>query len=243
MDPILITPLAVLLAGFLRGVTGFGFALAAVPLLSLAQQPLFAVIVVQLLQIVVAPVDIVQHHRRIDMKALGLLFAGALIAAPVGAYVATRLDPNVLRIAVALFVLLGLLAILKKVVVPAGARPAVLAGALAGLLAGIAAMPGPPAVAYFLGRNADKAASRASLLVFFSGTALIVLTTMLLTSNAIVWEMLRAAALGFPALLIGNYLGTRLFHRLNDDSYRNLALAMLFISAFLTGLKGLQGLL
>jgi uncharacterized membrane protein YfcA len=243
MEHWIILPVATLAAGFLRGVTGFGFALAAVPLYSMVVPPQFAVIMVQILQIAVAPVDIYHNRKTIDRPALKLLFLGALIGAPLGAIFAAGLSPDVMRILIAIFVFIGLIAIAKKLTFRSGRRPAIIAGAIAGLLAGIAAMPGPAAVAYFLGTGADKATSRSSLLVFFAGTAVFVLTTVLLTSDIATLDMLYAAILSLPALLLGTYLGTLLFRRLGDGGYRMMALGVMFLTAVVTGAKGLEGLI
>ncbi len=234
---------AVFAAAFLRGLSGFGFALAAVPILSMVVPPLQAVIIVQLLQVAVAPMDLWHNHRLIDKKALGLLFTGALLVAPLGGYFATRLDPDLMRILVAVFVLLGLLAIVKNLRISPGAGPAIVAGSLSGLLAGLAAMPGPPAVAFFLGRGDDKAVSRASLLAFFAATAAVVLISMLVTSDAVELSLVKTAALSIPALLLGTSLGAAVFKRLGDGGYRKVALAILLLSALMSGVKGLQGFL
>lgn len=242
MDALLALSAATLAAGFLRGVTGFGFALAAVPLYSLSVPPLHAVVMAQMLQIAATPMDIRQNHRHVDRQALARLCAGALVFTPVGAYFAARLPPDVMRLAIAAAVLLGLAVLLSRVKVRDGRGPAVIAGGLAGLLGGLAAMPGPPAVAYFLGRDAGKAASRASLLLFFSFTAVVALAALAIGSRSLSWEMLLGAALCFPAMVAGNRLGAALFRRLGEGHYRYAALGVLLVSALLTGAKGLEGL-
>jgi uncharacterized membrane protein YfcA len=243
MEDIFILSVATLAAGFLRGVTGFGFALAAVPLYSLSVPPIEAVILAQMLQIAAAPTDIIQNHKIIDRKALRLLCTGALVFTPIGAYFATRLPPDIMRLAIAVVVLMGLAALIAKVNIRDGKGPAITAGAVAGLLGGLAAMPGPPAVAYFLGRGGDKRTSRASLLLFFAFTAIIALVSLAIGSDVLRWEMLLISVACYPALLIGNWLGTRLFMRLGDGHYRVAALGVLFISALLTGIKGISGLI
>jgi uncharacterized membrane protein YfcA len=243
MPDIVILAAATLAAGFLRGVTGFGFALAAVPLYSLSVPPLQAVILAQMLQIAAAPVDFMQVRRHVDRRALGLLCAGALVFTPVGAFFALRLPADVLRLAIAVVVLMGLVALLARFTVPGGRVATMIAGAMAGLLGGLAAMPGPPAVAYFLGRGTDRRVSRASLLLFFAFTACMALGSLALASDVLRWEMLTRAAAAWPLMILGTWAGTRLFERLGDGHYRIAALAVLFVSALLTGAKGLAGLL
>ncbi|MFW2587333.1 sulfite exporter TauE/SafE family protein [Sagittula sp. SSi028] len=243
MTDLTVLAAATLAAGFLRGVTGFGFALAAVPFYSLSVPPLQAVILAQMLQIAAAPTDVVANWRHLDRRALGLLCAGAIVCTPLGAYFATRLDADVMRLAIAVVVLLGLFALLAKLRIPEGRIPAIAAGGIAGLLGGLAAMPGPPAVAYFLGRGADKATSRASLLLFFAFTASIALASLALGADVLSWAMLWQAAAMYPLMLAGTWAGTLLFRRLGDGHYRSAALGVLFLSAILTGVKGLGGLL
>lgn len=243
MDHLFILSAATLAAGFLRGITGFGFALAAVPLYSLSVSPLQAVIVAQVLQFAAVPTDIAQHHRSADRRALGFLCVGALVFTPIGVYLATRLPADAMRLAIAVVVLLGLAALLGRITIREGRTPAITAGALAGLLGGLAAMPGPPAIAYFIGRGASKVASRASLLLFFGFTAAIALTTLAIGSDELHWDMLLVLAAAYPALLLGNWAGTMLFRRLGEGHYRSAALAVLFLSAIMTGAKGLAGLI
>lgn len=234
---------ATLAAGFLRGVTGFGFALAAVPLYSLSMPPLQAVILAQMLQIAAAPVDFLQVRRHLEGRTLALLCAGALVCTPIGAFFALRLQPDLLRLLIAVVVLMGLVALLARFTVRAGRGPAMVAGAVAGLLGGLAAMPGPPAVAYFLGRGADKRVSRASLLLFFAFTACVALGSLAIASDVLHWDMLLRAAGAWPMMILGTWAGTRLFERLGEGHYRKAALAVLFLSAILTGAKGLAGLI
>ncbi|MDB6177320.1 sulfite exporter TauE/SafE family protein [Paracoccus sp. Z330] len=243
MHDILVLSAATLAAGFLRGVTGFGFALAAVPLYSLTMAPLQAIVVAQILQIAAAPTDFLQNRRSVDRRALGRLCGGALVFAPIGAVFATRLPADALRLAIAAIVLMGLAALMARVTIRDGKAPAVTAGALAGLLGGLAAMPGPPAVAYFLGRGTEKSVSRASLLLFFAFTASIALAALALESEVVDWGIGVSALAAYPSMLFGNWMGTRLFQRLGDGHYRVAALAVLFLSAALTGAKGIAGLI
>lgn len=234
---------ATLAAGFLRGVTGFGFALAAVPIFSLVVTPIHAVVLAQMLQIAAAPVDIVANRRNIDRKSLALLCAGAVLLAPVGAYLATRLPPDVMRVTISAAVFLGLAALLLRVKVPAGRGPAIVAGAIGGLMGGLAGMSGPPAVAYFLGRGIGKDESRATLLLFFAFAAALALTALSIGSDAVTLVAFWGAVVSFPALMLGTWAGTWLFRRLGEGHYRTAALGVLFLSAMLSGIKGLTGLL
>lgn len=241
MDQLLLAQLAVFCAGVLRGMTGFGLALAAVPMLSLFMLPAQAVVMVQCLQLATAPVDIARHRAVLDFASLRPLMVGGLLGTPAGVLLAAPLDPDALRVVIAAIILMGLAAVLAGLRLPAGRAAALSAGLCSGLFAGLAAMPGPPAVAYYLGRRIDQGATRASLLVFFGFTAAVALATSALTGEALLQAALHSLA-ALPALLAGSWVGGLIFRRLSGGGYRLLAAFVLALTALATGLSGLRGL-
>ena len=74
----------VLAAGFMRGFTGFGFAMAAVPLLALVIAPVRAVPFVILLQLLAGLWDWREARRHAHWRSLPWLMAGALVGTPLG---------------------------------------------------------------------------------------------------------------------------------------------------------------
>ncbi|NVK60323.1 MAG: sulfite exporter TauE/SafE family protein [Rhodobacteraceae bacterium] len=233
---------AVLAAGVLRGLTGFGFALAAVPLMSLFVPPAHAVVIAILLQCLVGLRDVVAMHGLLDRQSLGLLSAGALFGTPLGVWGLAQLSPDMLRVVLALLVGAGLLALLLRVRLSPGPGPALGAGMVSGIFAGLAAMPGPPAIAYFLGRAQPAACTRASLMVFFFVTALMALPG-LYWSGQLSAGLFVQAVIAFPAMLLGTWAGGLGFRRLGEGGYRAAALLLLAAMALLTGLRGILGLL
>ncbi len=74
----------VFLAAVLRGFTGFGFGLAAVPLLSLVLPPAEVVLLVVTLQVVVGGGGLRAAWPECDSRSVGLLFPGLVLGVPVG---------------------------------------------------------------------------------------------------------------------------------------------------------------
>ncbi|MEI4473877.1 sulfite exporter TauE/SafE family protein [Frigidibacter sp. MR17.24] len=237
-----IISLAVFAAAVLRGLTGFGFALAAVPAMSFVVSPARAVAIAILLQCLVGLRDLVTMRALIDRRALALMSAGALLGTPVGIVALTRLSPDAMRMVLSAIVVVGLLALLARVRLPAGRGPAIGAGLLSGIFSGLAAMPGPPAIAYFLGRAVPAANIRASLMVFFFLTSLMALPGLYLAGR-LDTETGLLALTAFPALLAGTWAGGRAFLRLGEGGYRTAAIALLALTALATGLKGLAAFL
>ena len=238
----LIISLAVFAAAVLRGLTGFGFALAAVPMMSLVIAPGQAVAIAILLQSYIGLRDVVSLRGLANWRSLGLLAAGAIFGTPIGIWLLTLLDPDAMRVLLAGIVLIGLVALIAKVRLPAGKGPALGAGFAAGLFSGLAAMPGPPAIAYFLGRAQNAVTTRASLMVFFFLTSIMALPGLVVTDQ-IDRATFLFSLIAFPALLIGTWAGGFAFRRLNEGGYRMAAIALLALTAVLTAARGIGGLL
>lgn len=228
----------VFLAAALRGYTGFGFSIAAVPLLSLLARPAAVVPIVLMLQLVVSANGIVPAVRQGDWRSIRLLAAGALVATPFGVWALTGLPDAAVRIAVACAVSAAVL------VLGFGARPAtapsgltVLAFGLAsGLFNGVAGMPGPPVIAYYLAVPLSSATARASMIVLFTLTSAFALVPLVALGHLHAGTCLLAAA-GLPLVWLGSCLGAWLHVRSSERVYRRAGLAVLTAAAALAAAK------
>ncbi|RCW79045.1 sulfite exporter TauE/SafE family protein [Paracoccus lutimaris] len=232
---------AVFAAAVLRGITGFGFALAAVPLISLVLAPVQGAAIAILLQCMIGFGDLVSVRRLVDIRSLTMMSVGAVIGTPVGLMTLQRLSANAMRVVIAIIVLGALVGLVRKVRLAPGPRQAIGAGVLAGMFSGLAAMPGPPAVAYLLGTATPAAEARATLMIFFFVTSLLALPGLLL-QGVVGWPTVLAAVASLPLLIAGTHLGGWVFRRLDDGGYQKAAIAMLVVTAVLAAIRGLWGL-
>lgn len=239
-----LTGAIVLLAAFMRGVTGFGFAIAAVPLMSLVMEPRMAIGVSILLPLPSGLMDLAkawpQSHRRVMPRLIG----GAIVGTPIGMLLLGVMAADLQRMIVAAAALyaLGAVYLFKdpEKLGPLG-RPTP-AGLSAGLLNGLAGMPGPPVVAYILTQPITPAMSRASLIAFFLATGVVgglsgVATGVVTAGSAL------ASLVCLPVFLVGNWAGRRLFEASDVSLFRKLALVLLVVGAASAGWKGVAGFL
>jgi uncharacterized protein len=222
------------LAGVLRGFTGFGFALAAVPAMTLVATPEEVVPCVMLLQVVAGIQLLPRTWHAVDWAAVRPLLIAALIATPIGTVVLEDLPADPMRALIGATVLLAVLLLGSGMRVAREPSMAMRLGIgfVSGLLNGSTAMAGPPVIVYFLATGRSAAASRASLLMYFlllsvAGTASVV------AAGMVSGRTLLLAALMFPALSLGNALGDRWFARASHDVYRRIALGVLTALAVL----------
>lgn len=223
---------AILFAAVLRGFTGFGFAIAAVPLVSLVMPPSRTVAAVVVMQVAIGLRDCFAEWRQADRKVLVRLTLGALAGMPIGVAALAMLPASAVRLVLGALVLVAVVLTWKprRATQPPHAGVTLATGFASGLSQGLAAMAGPPAVTYFLAFEPRLAVMRSSLMVLFPMVSLLGLPMVavagLLDSTALV-----LAALGMPLMLGGGWIGAAAFRRFGGRSYRPLAIGALLITA------------
>jgi len=230
------------LAGLLRGFTGFGLALFAVPALTLVAEPIEAVPCVILLQVIAGLQLLPRTWRDADWRALAPLLAAALLATPLGTLLLDDVAADPMRAVIGAVVLLAVVLLGRGVAArdEPGLGVKLAIGAVSGLLNGSTAMAGPPVIVYFLATQRTAAASRASLLMYFFVLSLAGAVSVS-AAGLVTARTLLLAALMFPAVVAGNALGDRFFGRASPDVYRRIALAVLTLLALLALLRAVLG--
>ncbi len=236
--------LVVLAGGFMRGFTGFGFAMAAVPLLALVIAPARAVPFVVLLQLLAGVWDWREARRHADWKSLPWLMLGALAGTPLGTLSLRAMSADWARLAIAGAVLLAVALMLRGFKLAAMPKPPALGaiGFVAGVLNGLAAMPGPPVIVLFLAGAVAVEAGRASLLMFFSVNNAIGAVSAG-AAGLVPPGTLVLAAIALPVLLVTQWLGRRVFLRASPARYRQVALIFLSALAVITAARAIAALL
>jgi uncharacterized protein len=241
LPPMLAATCAVVaVSAVLRGLTGFGFSLAAVPLLSLFLPPASAVSIAVLLQVFNGAADLATVRALVEWRSVSRLSLGAIVGTPPGILLLNWLDADTMRVLVALAVCAALPALLR----PPAPHPdgslgfALPAGVLAGFFGGLAAMPGPPAITYFLYSGTPAARMRASLMIFFFLTSVIAVPG-LYAARLLHLAELAASLAALPFMLGCTYLGGRIFAATGERHYRRIAVTVLVLMALTTGAKGI----
>lgn len=235
---------AVMAAALLRGFTGFGFALAAVPLMGLVMAPAKAVPIAVLLQLLGGLVDLRRNRRECHWPSLRWLIVGAVIGSPLGVLALSVAPAAVARIVIAVIIALAVLMLGRGFALAAVPSRlfTVLVGATAGLFNGLAAMPSPPAIVYYMSGPFRAATARASLLVFFLATSISAFTSIVavgLATPAVIW----LAVLALPVMLLGTWIGELGFRRGTERLHRHVSIASLGVIALISAAKGFSELM
>jgi uncharacterized membrane protein YfcA len=224
----------VFLAGFLRGFTGFGFALAAVPVITLFVEPAAVIPAIPIVAMVAGAEQLRRAWREANWHAIRRLLIGAVLGAPFGVLGLTYLPANVMRALIGLVLLLAVLALWRgyrfRRRPPTSAQLGI--GFVSGLLNGATAMGGPPVILFFLASPEGIAIGRASLLVYFFFISAWSIATQAV-AGLLDLKVVVLALLMIPVMAVGNIIGDRMFTRAKATTYQRIALGFLLLIAIL----------
>lgn len=240
----LVLSAAVSVAAVLRGFTGFGFGLFAMPIASLMMDPAHAVPLVLSLQLASGVVTLRSDLATVDRKSSAAIAAVGLPFVALGASVLHAAPQDAVRVMIGC-VTVGAavaLALAPPVRTP---RPSLAvtfaAGASSGFLHGLLAMGGPPLVAFYLRGWFAARVARASMTLVFSVFSMAPLILSATQGQTSLREMALAAAL-LPALVLGTFVGGLIFKR-TPGGHRAVALMALGVIGAVAAARGAMVLL
>lgn len=237
--PNLDLPFAVLLAtvlaaGVARGMSGFGTGMIVAPVAGALYGPKAALVIIVIIDsLPILPVTLPALRHAVWREVLPVSLGLALFL-PLGVHALAVGDPQVLRWLISIAILACAASLWSGWRYGGPRHPAVSlgVGGVAGVLSGIAAIPGPPVILYWLASALPVAVIRANLLsLFFIGEIL---------SIANIWaagfldrETVFLGVCAAPLYFAGITIGARLYGRASDATYRRVTFVMIVTAALL----------
>lgn len=222
----------VLVAGFVRGLTGVGLAVVLVPLVNLVLPPERTVLLAVLIGCLAGLMGYRAAWQTVDRPLVLTITAATIAATPLGLLLLFNTPEDAARISIAAIAMLAFLVMIapRAPLPPEGKLPAILTGLLTGFLGAFAAIPGPPGIFYFVRKGVPAAVTRDALIVIFFWAPLAV-ALMALGLGKLDWPLAALALACFPALATGNALGTRFFGRVPESQWRAMVVGLIAIAA------------
>ncbi len=218
----------VIVAGLVRGTTGFGGAMLMTPVLSVLYPPVNAVAIALLLETAAALVMFPDALPKVRWRTLLYLTLPAVVTVPIGGYLLLTLDPGVAR-----KIISGVVILFSSMLLFGfryGGTPRVATslalGSVVGVLLGATSVGAPPVILYLLSGPDPIAVTRANLTVFVTAISVIGLT-MLAAAGAISGALATTAVLLTIPFLVSTWFGAKLFGRLSDTAVRRFALGLM----------------
>ena len=219
--------LAILVAGFVRGYSGFGFSALLIAASSLVTNPLNFVAVVVILETVMSLQAAKRAGPDVDWRRVWWLLGGAALGLPLGLWILTGVSEDTARAVVSGYVLVMCAVLLAGWRLRAEVRGA--GNGLVGVVSGLANAPGMgglPVAAFFAAQPMQANGFRATLIAYFPLLD-IYSAPLYWYAGLVSWDTLTAALIALPLTLLGNWLGGRHFFGTDPQEFRRFAIVLL----------------
>lgn len=233
MDPVLIVIAGAIAAGFVQGLSGFGFGLVAMSFWAWTLDPMLAAALSVFGSLTGQIVAAATIRRRWDLALLLPFILGGLCGIPLGVFLLPHLDTQWFKAILGTFLVLWCPAMLAASTMPRIQRGGRLADALAGMaggiMSGIGGFSGTIPTLWCTLRGLDKDTQRA-IIQNFNLAMLSVTFVIYLASGLITAQTLPMMAIVAPAMLIPSILGTRVYVGVSDIMFKRIVLGLLTCS-------------
>ncbi len=217
--------LIVMAGAFVRGVTGFGAGLVMVPLISLLWGPVEALALMFGLSLFNSTQLLPGAIRNAEIPLVVPIMIAAAVLTPAGVYLHVSLNAELVKKIIAALVLLATIISLSGWTYkgPSGLLPSTTAGALMGLINGIAGVGGPPLVLYLMSLPAKAIEHRANITLSMTITTYVALFSMY-QAGVFSQRILTHIAMMLIPSMIGVWLGSKVFRLIPAKAFRVLVL-------------------
>lgn len=222
-------------AGVVRGFSGFGSALMMVPVMAAVFDPRVAIPAATAVHLITSIQLIPEAVRDCDWGRVVPLSVAGCIAIPLGAWFLVTQDPGLLRRIIAILVIVFAVLMLRGWRYHGRTRgwQMAVAGSVGGLITGAATIGGPPVVIFLMAGPYRASENRAAIMLYFmfvQSTAMI----MYWIGGILVWQVVGVTLLVTPALMIGTFIGQRMFRHASEEGFRRFALGFLLVIGVVT---------
>ena len=229
-EVVLVAAIVALAAG-VQTVTGFGFALLAVPFMSLVVPPETAVVIAATLGVLTSSGQAWAERTHADRRTVAWMLGGAAVGAPFGFLVLVVTTERQLRLVLVAVILVFLvLDLVGRRPARASRRVDATAGVVSGALNTALATNGPPLVMALHARHLPPSRFRGTLTAVLAGSGLLTVALFVVGGryDGDIWWTLAAA---LPGMALGFGLGLRHRGRVGPERFRQVVTALLAVTA------------
>lgn len=232
---------AVLFAGIIQSITGFGFGIVAMPLLTIFISPKLAAPITVCNSILLNLIILSRAHVHVDLPRIWPLVVAGMTGVPLGIWMLVNWDVNALRVYVGVatiaFTLIFLTGFRREVqreklaFVPIGLASGVMSGSIN--------MAGPPVILFLTNQALPRAVFRATIVAYFL-IVTVWAVPMLIAVDLLDVAAFKTAVMLAPGLAIGAFIGTKLAPHVDDVAVRRITLGIVLaagVTSLLAGFK------
>ena len=225
---------AVFFSSLIQTVTGFGFSLLAVPIMSMAVPTELAVVIAATLSTFTSGGQAWSERQHGDRPTIKRLLLAAFVGAPFGLVILDVATSQQLKLGLAAVIVIFLIINLRGFKLEKPSTPIDLAaGFVAGVLGTSLSTNGPPLVMALHARHFPPHVFRGTIAAVLFGIGLLSVALFAVSGHftmEVAWSLLVAG----PSLVIGFLIGHRVRGRIDPARFRGLVTTLLAITAAVT---------
>ena len=227
----------IFIAYMVKGISGFGSGLIAIPLLAFFLPLAVVVPTLGLLSYSGTIYQSISLRKHVAWRDILPLLPFSLLGIALALWLLVNLSADTLAFSLGAFIVVYSLYSLFKLTEPRGGRRwAILAGSLGGFISAIFGTGGPFYVIYLKLRELNKAQFRASIAMVFlidGGARITGYGLSGLYNKQVLWLLIFL----WPMLVLGMWLGHRLHHQINQKKFNQIVNVLLCVSGMLLMVK------
>jgi uncharacterized membrane protein YfcA len=229
---LVVIAVAMVIAAGIQVTMGFGFALIAIPIVAVVEDPKVAVVLITAVGVPMTLWNTYRWRRDLRLREMFTVAAASLVGMPLGALVLTRAPERSLTLTIGIVVLILTAWLWRGLRLPPGPRTEISAGVASGALATSTGTNGPPLVIAFQATGMERPEFRATLAGCFLVQGVVALT-IFAVNGLVTTDVGRAFVVGMPAVVAGTLVGERWSARLHGRAFRAAVLLLLACSGAL----------
>ena len=215
-------------AGLMRGFSGFGAALTIAPILAVIVGPRAAIPAILFLMMATSVQLAPKAFRDVSWPTVTPLSVGGVVGIIIGGWLLVVVDQELVKRSISGVVIFFAVIMLSGWRYRGSIRPFMcgFAGWLGGLISGVAAAGGPAVILFLLAGPESSARNRAAIILYFIFTQAVALIVYWV-GGLITWKVFWVALPMLPTIVLGTWIGERMFGKASEAIYRRIALFFL----------------
>ena len=220
------------LGAFVQGATGFGSGLLINAFWLHIMEPTHAIPLNVVTSLFISGVPIYKLRKKLDFSKLKQFAIFGVVGIPIGMYLLVISDPSKLKFSIGILLVIYAVLMLKISSFSINVNNKSinnLVGFISGVIGGLTALLGIIPVAWFSVQRLPKNTKRGTYepFIFITSIAAIISFAFAgLYKIEMIFDLLKI----IPALLVGSWLGIKIYNKINDNLFRKVVLGLILLS-------------
>jgi len=236
--------LIIFIASIVRGITGFGLALVAVPMIVFIMPVTDTAVFISIINVIFSLLYYRKSKEIVKDQPLGAMAVWTGIGVAAGTVLLKLVNPAYIQLLWGLLIIFIVISLVRGLNLHVKSERAALtlSGLFGGVLAGATGITGPPVAVILSSIKTPKEKFNAIISIFILFAASFAILFYLIT-GLIRKEVILLALCSVPALLAGLYTGDRLVSRISQKTFTTIVYIVLIIMGIITLIKGAKALI